>query len=259
MTPDERLAKIAGQEFPMIPTPPSLTIARSKAGEKTLIDKCRKWLDSQDRAEGIHASDITTSPRISFWRKMKPSPLPDRLVQIFMVGRILHTLVFYAYDMKPLTPELDSDEGSLKAEHLGGLLYSTDKIIKENIVELKTTRKPNEPKDTSDLQIYVPQLLVYMAARKQTTAWLWVLYINLKDKSGTSPEFRAYKLTISKDELEKLQLHVRAAVGVFDKAVKTKDHTILPLCPAWMCSRSRCEFYDDCKPEGRWKPAKEKK
>jgi len=261
MTPEERLANIAGQEFPMIPTPPSLQIARSKMAEKTLLDKCRKWLEAEERAEGIHASDLTTSPRINFFKRLYPSPLPDRLVQIFMVGRILHTLVFYAYDMRPLTPELDSDVGSLVAEHLDNLLYSPDKIIKDNIVELKTTRKPGEPKDTSDLQIYVPQVLIYMAAKKKLEAWLWVLYLNLRDSTGaTSPEFRAYKFTITQEELVKLQAHVKAGVVLFRKALADKNHKLLPLCPVWMCSKSKCEHWERCKPEGRYeKPAKAKK
>jgi hypothetical protein len=240
----------------MIPVPASLTVARSKKAEATLLLKCRTWLEKQERAEGIHASDLALSPRISYWKRLLPTPLPDRLVTIFMVGRILHTLVLYAYDMRPLTPDLDSDEGSLKADHLGGLLYSPDKIIKGNIVELKTTRKPTAPDNTSDLEIYFPQILIYMAAEKKTTAWLWVLYLSLRDPvtKRTNPEFRAYKFEISAEELVMLQANVLAATKLFKKAVKTKNHRLLPLCPEWMCGAKNCEYFEKhCQPEGRYK------
>ena len=234
----------------MLTIPDSLNLKRNKKAERFLLEKSREWLDSSERSPGIHATDLL-SPRKAYWREVKPLPLTDRQVTIFLIGRVLHAFVLSAVDEIPLSWETDG--GSKYCVDLD-ISYSPDKILSGEIKEFKTARNFNAPDTISDLWGYVEQLLIYMVAENKLTSTLWILYINLRDKETkrTSPEFRAYRIKISQEDLERTRaelLQIRLALA---GAIEIQDHTILPLCAEYMCGDGNCGWWDDCKPEGRY-------
>ena len=75
----------------MMPLPRGLRIDRDLEEEQSLMNKARAHLDKDGR-EGIHASDLLNL-RLAFFRRTKPSPLPDRLVNMFIVGQVAHAII----------------------------------------------------------------------------------------------------------------------------------------------------------------------
>lgn len=240
----------------MLEVPDSLTIKRSKKSEALLMERSRKWIEGAERTPGIHASDLL-SPRMAYWHRIRPTPISDRLVTTFLIGKVLHAFVLSAVDEAKGT-DWSTDEGSKTSKELG-IEYSIDSFLGKIPRELKTSRSPFEPRDAKDIWHYIEQLLIYMAAEDKTTGEIWVLYLSLREKSKTNPAYRAYKITVSQEDLDALKKHFKGMADAINKALDTKDHTPLPLCAAFKCKRTECAYFDECKPETRWKPARKKK
>lgn len=236
----------------MFETLKSISIKRSKSQEKALLEKSRAWLETDERTPGIHASDIL-SPRIGYWSRVKPLPLEDRLVTMFLVGKVLHAFVLSAAEGRA-TDLQRTDSGSHVSSDLG-ISFSPDHLVGDMPIEFKTTRAFKAPDTLEDLWTYVEQLVVYMVAMNSPRAKLWVLYLNLRDEDKrTSPEFRCYTLRLSPEDLAVARIEIVAAKDALETALVAKDHTALPLCVEWKCGATRCGWWNDCKPEGRWTP-----
>ena len=243
--------------------PPSVVATRQPNTEKKLTKQAREWLEGDERSPGIHASDLLDI-RKAYWRHTDPQEIPDHSVFTFLVGKVLHAFTLSAIDERPL--DWKSGEESRHSKLLD-IEYSPDKLTKKGIPrELKTTRSFFAPKEEdglvniADVEIYIEQCLIYMCAEDKTEGLLDILYLNLKDKAGrTSPQMRSYKITISKDDLEKMQAYLVRKKARLEAAIKTGEFRELPLCREWLCQRKYCEWYDKCEPEGRWKPEKEKR
>jgi len=76
----------------MLILPEGLRIKRSKTAEESLMRRSREWLDSEERDPRTHVSDLL-DPRLGYWNKKNKKPLPDRLVTMFLIGKVLHRLV----------------------------------------------------------------------------------------------------------------------------------------------------------------------
>ena len=110
----------------MLILPEGLSVTRSEKSEQVLTDKCRTWLGKSERKEGLHASDLL-DPKQAYWKRKKPSELPDRLVNMFIVGLFGHAIVLSAVDgVEGIS--LASDAGSVWSGDLG-IWYSPDKTI----------------------------------------------------------------------------------------------------------------------------------
>ena len=236
----------------MIPIPKSLTIDRVEKGEKFLLKKSREFVEksSGDRSKEkyLHASDCL-DPRMAYFTRRYPGPIPDRLVPIFLIGRILHSFIICGVEGKPFS--FDADGGSSTSKRLR-ITYSPDMVINGIPREIKTSRSFYEPKEIKDLSMYCEQLLIYMAAMGKTEGDLWVLFMNAKENGKTSPAFRVYKIRISKQDLARTQAYLEVLTKDFERAMKTKNHKILPKCRPFKCGKKECEFWDKCKPEGRY-------
>lgn len=234
----------------MLTLPKTLEITRSTKSEQALVDKSRKWLEQDGRKTGIHASDLL-DPRMAYFRHKHPGPIPDRLVNMFIVGKIAHALVLSAVDgAKGLNPE--SDEGSVWSEELG-IWYSPDKTLSGIPRELKTTRSPYEAKYPKDLAMYCEQLMIYMAAQNSTVGQLWILYLNLRDEEGnTAPQWRAFTVRVSQQELDVYKAYLLGTRQLLEGARKVGKHDALPLCREFKCGKKKCEYWDECKPVGRY-------
>lgn len=240
----------------MYEVPASLKIKRSKESEALLNERSRHWIENGERTPGIHASDLL-SPRLAYWNRMKPGVLPERLINMFLIGRVLHAFILSAVDEKTGV-DWSSDGGSKTSEELG-IEYSIDSFLGKIPRELKTSRAFYEPKKLKDLWSYTEQLLIYMAAENKLEGEIWVLYLNLRDKGKSAPCYRAYKVTLSQADLDALKQKFKETADNIKAALAAKDHRPLPLCQEYKCGRGNCDHFDDCKPEERWKPARVKK
>ena len=235
----------------MIELPPSIQVDRDEDAEAELMERARTFIETGggDRA-GIHASDLLM-PRKGYWRKIDPQPLSDREVGLFLVGKVLHAFVLSELDPGHVDIR-NTDEGSRYSETLG-LWYSPDRLRGNIPVEFKTNRGMYPAKSIGDLETYLNQVLIYMAANDSLEGKIVVMYTNAKDESGkTSPQFRVFAVTITPDELVAIKLAVRKVRDELADAVQTRRFDNLPLCPAWLCHPEQCVWWTKCKPVGRY-------
>jgi hypothetical protein len=234
---------------PVILLPESIKIQRCKADERKLLDTARDWLDKSERAPGTHATGLL-DPLQEFWRQVDPRGISDRQVPIFLVGKVLHAFV-----LGSMAGQVDfstTDEGSRYHEELG-IWYSVD-WDKGEVAEFKSSRAFKEPRDSRDLDLYLEQTLIYMVAKNVTEAKIWVLYLNLRDPvtRRTTPEFRSYQVLLPQEDLDKLKQQIIQTRVDLEKAIAAKDPTGLPLCREFKCGRGNCEWWDQCRPSGRY-------
>jgi len=237
----------------MITVPDSARVKRNKEAERLLAAKARAWIEGEERSTGIHASDLMDL-RQAFFSRTSPKPLPARLINTFLVGKVLHAFVLGAVSDAG-SQNLDlrlTDTGSRESDELG-IVFSPDAVFDGIVRELKTSRSFYEPKDQKDLALYMEQLLIYMAATNTLESELWILFLNFRDEKGkTAPAFRGYTLTVSQEDLDRLKIEIKETRAKLELAIQSNDVHALPLCREWKCGRNNCDWYDECRPEGRF-------
>lgn len=237
----------------MIELPPGIEVNRDQDAEAGLLAAAKTWLARDSGARvGIHASDLL-NPRQGYWKQLDPQPISDREVGLFLVGKVLHAFVLAQDEGKASSVNLlVTDEGSTYNEELG-IYYSPDKKYGDKVVEFKTSRGQREPTSVRDIEVYLQQLVIYMAAENLTQGEVWVLYVNAKDASGkTTPTFRVFKVALTGDELVALKLQIRQLRNDLADAIQARAHDSLPLCAAWLCHPEQCAWWSKCKPVGRY-------
>ena len=242
----------------MLALPKGLEITRNYEEEKRLLEKGREYLDRGER-EGIHATDIT-DPRLAFFKRLHPEQLPDRLINMFLVGQALHAIILCVMaGEKDYTRPPDGG-----TRYFEGLQYSPDMMqLNGEPNEIKTTRSFYLPDkaylpDDKTMHRYFEQLMIYMAAEGKTTGHLTMLYLNNKDKetNRTTPIVVVFDITTTQEALEAFRRQMLSVKDALAQALEAKDHTKLPLCRPFMCDG--CEYWEECKPEGRYGIAKKK-
>lgn len=234
----------------MLPLPKGLKIDRDLEEEARLLSQVRAYLEKEEREPGIHVSGLM-DPRLDFWRKVSGSPIPDRLLNMFMVGKVAHGLI----ELIGGAEHGKSDAGGRTAEDIW---YSPDEMhVDGTPVEIKTTRSFYLPKaaylpDDDTFHMYFEQLLAYMALEGKTKGRLKILYLNSKDEEGrrTKPNFFVWSVETTPEALDAFRAVLTRTRLLLEDALATGDHTNLPLCRAWKCQD--CEFWEKCKPEGRY-------
>lgn len=236
----------------MITLPKSLRIDRVPKGEKWLLEKSRKWVEKAggDRSKEtlLHASDCL-DPRYAYFSRKYPLPISDRLIPVFLIGRVLHAFVINA--VEGTTLNWDADGGSKVSKELG-VTYSPDMIIKGVPREIKTSRAFYEPKTIDDLGNYLEQLLIYMAGENKTEGDLWILLLNAKENGQTSPAYRVFKVRVSPEDLKRVQSQIKGIAKKFHEVQKSGKYRELPLCHAFKCGPKGCAYWEKCKPENRY-------
>lgn len=232
----------------MITIPKNVEVKRLEKGEKFLNDKARAWVEGQggDRSkeELLHASDCL-DPRLAYFGRKFPKPIPDRLVPVFLIGRVLHAFVICAVEGKPF--DLAADGGSHVSKPLG-ITFSPDMFFNKRVREIKTSRSFYEPEGPEDLSLYLEQLLIYFAGTNTTKGDLWVLYMNIKG----GPAFRVYEVSITSAELKEVQQEIKDTTALFKVAFAKQKPEMLPLCRAFKCGKKECAYWEKCKPTGRY-------
>jgi len=235
----------------MIELPESLKLQRDLRDEHKLLKAAKDWLTKEERTAGIHASDLLDL-RQAFYLHVDPRGLSERETTLFLVGKVLHSFVLGTADGKE--PDISrTDEGSVYSERLG-LWYSLD-WDKGDIAEFKTNRMFKEPRTIGDVDSYLEQTLIYMAAKQVTKAKLWVLLLNLRNESTrrTTPVFRCYAITITPEDLQQVTESVRRQRDTLAGAIDRRDPSALPVCRSWKCGEGNCPYWGNpCRPEGRY-------
>jgi hypothetical protein len=243
----------------MLALPKGLDITRNYEEEARLLEKGRAYLDRGER-DGIHASDLI-DPRLAYFKRLKPAPLPDRLINMFLVGQALHAIVLCV--MAGETDYTRPPDGGTR--HFEGLQYSPDMMqLNGEPNEIKTTRSFYLPDkaylpDDKTMHRYFEQLMIYMAAEDKITGHLTMLYLNNKDRetNRTTPIVVVFDIKTTQEALEAFRKQMLSVKDALAQALEAKDHRTLPLCRPFMCEG--CEYFEnDCKPEGRYGIAKKK-
>jgi hypothetical protein len=242
----------------MLPLPKGLVIDRDLEEEKDLLAKTREYLESSDR-QGFHVSDLIDE-RIAYFRRVKGWGIPDRLLNMFIVGQVAHAIIEVVKGITPGEYKADGTDYTKPdggTRHNGEIYWSPDFVnYKGEPDEIKTTRSFYLPKapylpDDDTYHMYLEQLLSYMALEDKTTGRLTILYLNSKGEDGrTAPQFFVWKVTTSPEALSAVRLVLNRKLQALKDAIAAKNPYGLSLCRAWKCKD--CEFWEDCKPEGRY-------
>jgi hypothetical protein len=228
----------------MITLPEELSVVRTPGYEAWYVQQCRDMLSAAGRTEGIHASDLL-DPRLAFWRKHEKHELTDREVMFFIFGRTHHA---------QFLGEDDDGDNSVWSEDLK-IWYSIDKKFGDGVPEEFKSTRGRLHSDPEDLEYYLEQLMIYMVAENKTEGRLTVVHMT----TSPHPVFRCYKLTVTNKELRTAKKNIKQIVkqlnmyyANMDTAIEHEDWRDLPLCREWKCGEKKCNYWHQCKPEGRY-------
>lgn len=249
-----------------------MKIIRSKDDEDRIYDKTRAYLNSRPRSvDKLHVSDLLY-PRKAFFQKTDPKPISNLQVCYFTAGRAHHEIIEACFKEKPKVHwwkrAVDAAKAELKkgskisdkppksttdsGEHERfGVLFSPDMIWNKVPVEIKTSRMQREPASDDYAEKYsgyLKQLKMYMALMDSARGGLMVFFLGLKNGWRFIPEFRFYKVRLSSLELKHTLRDIKEGAAKLNKALRTKQHRRLELCPSFMCND--CVWFKKCAP---WK------
>ena len=221
-------------------TLPKLKLSLGHRREKELVQKFRDKVEGFTRTveSPIHVSDILT-PMKGYWQRVSPKRFEDSSIMFFNLGYAGHEYLLGQ----------DDEGGTVR----GDLCYSPDKRNEEGIVEVKITTKKAVATTQEELHSYLEQVLAYMALDNKTHGEIWIWYV----ATFGAPKLKVYNVEATTAGLKKYKKQVEAGAKELREALTSKDPSKLTLCPQTYCYRSKCQWYDECKPIGRYKPKKE--
>ena len=232
---------------------PKLDIQRSEPREVEIFLKMREWLErgNESRAEGIHASDLL-DVRLAYFNKLFPQPLSEKLTYFFAIGKVLHALLLQAWDTAH--DEFATDGGTSEVEQI---LYSPDWRRDDGCpIELKSNRAMREPaqdKLQEEISSYIEQLVTYAVLDGKRQGELWILYLNMLDKSNrTFPTIRCYTITLTEQHYHMIRKEVLACRDKLVWALEHQDPSDLQICRRWKCGKDTCAHWNVCRPPGRF-------
>jgi len=229
-----------------------MKIVRVPKMEAWTLEATKAWLQARPRAKGVHVSDLLT-PRKGYWKVVDPRPMTDAEAGYFVAGLGHHAVIegiIGKADHSAVKNVLSTDAGAYEWR---GIHYSPD-VLTPHPLEIKTSRSRYGPKSQSERSLlveyehYLKQLRAYCAIRGDGRGDLLVFYLNLENKvtKKTTPTFQWYTITLTPEEIGKIQADLLAGKTALAKAIKTKKHRPLPLCPEWLCRG--CQWIDKCTP-----------
>lgn len=223
-----------------------MKISRTTGAEKWILERSKAWLAKQERAEGLHVSDLLY-PRKGYWRSVDPRGTTDDEALYFIAGQGHHYILEAIIEGSKKVGKADGGSYEWRGIH-----YSPD-ILSPHPIEIKTTRAKHGPKAETErsyaveYEHYLKQLTAYCAIRGECRGDLVVLYLNKEGADGRSkPTVRWYRIELTAQELGKRQAELLAGKQALERAIKTKNHVKLPLCPKWLCRG--CQWVGECKP-----------
>ena len=220
-------------------TLPKLKLSLGQRREAELVQKFRDKVENFTRTveSPIHVSDILT-PMKGYWQRISPKRFSDDTIMFFNLGYSGHEYLLGQ----------DDEGGTVKDD----LCWSPDKRIEGGIVEVKITTKKTVATTREELHAYLEQLTAYMALENKLHGEIWIWYVAVFG----APKLKVYNVDATESGLKKYKKQIEAGAKELREALTTKDPSKLALCPRSYCYRSKCAFYDECEPEGRWRPKK---
>lgn len=219
---------------------PRLTLSLGQRREKELLQKFRDKVEGFTRTvdSPIHVSDILT-PMKGYWQRVSPKRFSDDTIMFFNLGYSGHEYLLGQ----------DDEGGTIHDD----LCWSPDKRTKEGIVEVKITTKKTVATTQEELHNYLEQVVAYMALDNVLHGEIWIWYV----ATLGSPKLKVYNVSATPTGLKKYKKQIEDGAKLLREALTTRDPSKLDLCPKTYCYRSKCLWYDECKPIGRYKPKKE--
>lgn len=223
----------------MITLPKSLKVTRDLAKEREVVQRFRDKVESFTRTvdSPIHMSDLL-NPMKAYWERMSPKKFSDETIMFFSMGYAGHEFLLG-----------QDDEGGTQE---GDVIWSPDKREKWGILEVKITTKKRIATTIDALQSYLEQLCGYLAFEDVTVGEILIWYMGFP----SHPKLVVFRVEVSKEDCAKYKKKLLKEAKMLRTALTKKDPSKLRLCEKTYCYRSKCHHYDECKPEGRWKPPK---
>lgn len=208
-----------------------MEITRDSSIEKFLFDEIRKNMNKE--RTGIHLSDLL-APRKAFWQKTKPLPPTDDEIMYWTTGKG-HEDAFHLVS--------DIEHGT--EQEWNGIKYTPD-FFHNFPAEMKTRRRniAKGGNEAEDYDYYLKQLRGYCAVTGKTQGWLhiWCLVSKDGETGATKPELASYRVGFTEDELSNERFKLDSMKCDLLVAIGTKEHTLLPQCPEWMCGKNKSEM-----------------
>lgn len=200
-----------------------------------MLDRMRQSLELS--RDGIHVTDLVW-PRKAYWQRVLPKPLTEDEIGFFVAGRAHHGVI----------ESLMGGERE-RSRQVEGIYFTPDATLDGFPVEIKTSRARFEPapsKRGKEYDHYLQQLTAYMALEGKSQGLLVVFYLGLSTSYGSVPRFRAFKVSMTTEELVRRRKELTARRKALEKAIRLRKPELVPLCPAWACPR--CKYLDVCRP-----------
>jgi len=237
--------------------PKTLKVFKSPRREKEVLQSLRDVVEGFERKveSPIHISDLI-NPRKGYWQRVKPKKLSDDAIMYFSLGYAGHE-----YLLK------QKDEGSREKDDLcwspDGIEYKEETVDEGGkfehiykkpvaIIEVKITTKRTPATTEGELHSYLQQLVSYMALEGVTYGELRIWYVS----PNGPPVIKVFTVHETIENLTKYARQIKREAKKLRKALTVLNHEKLDLCERSLCYRSKCDHYDECKPEGRWKEVK---
>lgn len=243
----------------MLALPKQLGISRDLEEEQRLHAEAKLYLEREFRDKGIHASDLLDSRQAFFRIRDNVEGVEDRLVNMFLVGKLAHAFIEVIKGREDGEPT-KSDAGT---RYVDDIYFSPDFVDKHGIPdEVKTTRSFYLPKaaylpDDSTFHRYIEQLMIYMCLMDVNEGRLSALFLNSKDETGrTSPQFYVWKIKADPRAMKMYRKQINMVKDQLLEALRSGKFADLTLCRAWMCRD--CPWWNECQPPGRYGIEKEK-
>lgn len=208
----------------------------------------KKMLVNQARTGPFHASEIYSCFRKTWFNRTDPHSYDAKTILIFALGFAMQEWFF--------GPE---DEG----EEINGVIFSPDKIISDNVMEFKTTRRSYEtyakdekgkidktvPKVKFNLEAnesWITRTGAYCAEYNINKAQILVFFLFQNDLRAWTLEFDEKELEFIRAEVEERRVELTAA---FTKAEKPKGKipSVQTRTGDWECRM--CPYLDKCMTE----------
>lgn len=209
--------------------------------------KSALYVEYNKEREGIHVSDILLCSRETVFRRINPSPITDRELGFFTVGRAIHEAVqqlakyFPKYEIeKEINYKVDGL--TLKA-HID--LYDSQNNIP---IEAKTVRskrlgKAGEPEEPKPFN--VEQLKMYMTLVNADVGF--IIYQFLLEYEAFP--FKIFEVRMTKEEREKMlekmiddSFHLQ--MNIDQKTPENTRHVFFDENKKWKCQY--CRFNQEC-------------
>jgi CRISPR/Cas system-associated exonuclease Cas4 (RecB family) len=225
-----------------------MEVKRNNLAESDRLAQARAYLNSADRAEGIHVSDLL-SPRKAYWGRILPREPTDRETMLYFVGKVQHAMILSDGDL-----DVERSDAGTRSHLEFGVVYSPDQIGSlGQPIELKTSRAMYPPRedgegwvrDLGELKEYLRQLAIYCVLEGQDWGQLVVLYLSRKLPDGRSePTYRVYDVQLNETDKERTREYITRTKADIETAVSTRMEQLTKPCEPWKCFS--CRWADVC-------------